>query len=84
LLCQAPSTFNFTTLAPSEAAFSEKDLPRARQRRHLTAHQAGLLAKEAGAERLVIFHFSPRYHGQLNLLYDEASLAFGKEVSWRK
>ena len=67
-----------------EAAFSEKDLPRARQRRHLTAHQAGLLARDAQADRLVIFHFSPRYHDHLNVLYHEASLAFGKEVSWKK
>ncbi len=67
-----------------EAAFSEQDQVRAGQRRHLTAHQAGWLAKEAAADRLVLFHFSPRYHSQLDALYKEASEAFGKVVQYRR
>ena len=63
-----------------EAAFSEQDHERALSRRHLTAHQAGYLARRAEAERLVIFHFSPHYHGKTEMLYDEASQAFGKAV----
>jgi len=62
-----------------EAVFSEQDRARARDRRHLTAGQAGLLAREAGAGRLVLFHFSPKYHSRLDSLYREAAEAFGKE-----
>ncbi|MEW6439342.1 MAG: MBL fold metallo-hydrolase [bacterium] len=63
-----------------EAAFSERERARARERRHLTAHQAGVLAREAGAVRLVVFHFSPKYHTEPGLLLDEAAAAFGKAV----
>ncbi len=67
-----------------EAAFSEEDRTRADERRHLTAHQAGWIAKKAGVRRLVPFHFSPKYHGRLEVLYEEASRAFGREVTpWR-
>jgi ribonuclease Z len=62
-----------------EAVFSEQDRSRARDRRHLTARQAGLLAREAGAKRLVLFHFSPKYHSKLETLYREAGEAFGKD-----
>jgi len=63
-----------------EAAFSVQDHERAQARRHLTAHQAGYLARVAGVDRLIIFHFSPHYHGRTELLYNEASQAFGKAV----
>ena len=67
-----------------EAAFSEEDRARAGERRHLTARQAGWLARRAEVKRLVPFHFSPRYHGRLDVLYEEASRAFGREVDvWR-
>jgi len=67
-----------------EAAFSEEDRTRADERRHLTAHQAGWIARKAEVRRLVPFHFSPKYHGRVEVLYDEASRAFGREVlSWR-
>jgi len=64
-----------------EAVFSEEDRSRARERRHLTAGQAGTLAREAGAARLVLFHFSPKYHSRLDALYREAGEAFGKDVT---
>ncbi|MEW5802063.1 MAG: ribonuclease Z [bacterium] len=59
-----------------EAAFLEKDRDRAAQRSHLTAHQAGLLARDARVRKLVTFHFSPRYHGSYHLLIEEAMKAF--------
>lgn len=62
-----------------EAVFSEQDRLRARDRRHLTAGQAGRLAREAGAGRLVLFHFSPKYHSRLETLYREAAEAFGRQ-----
>jgi len=46
-------------LAESTYLESEKDL--AHSHYHMTAKQAGLLAKEAGAEKVVLTHFSARY-----------------------
>jgi ribonuclease Z len=44
-----------------EATFLHVDQERARDRAHLTARQAGELAREAGAARVIPFHFSPRH-----------------------
>lgn len=59
-----------------EAAFLDEDRDKARQRGHLTAKQAGAIARECGAAKLKVFHFSPRYEGRADLLYDEAERAF--------
>jgi len=59
-----------------EAAFLEADRDRAAQRSHLTAHQAGLLARDARVRKLITFHFSPRYHGSYHLLVEEAMRTF--------
>jgi ribonuclease BN (tRNA processing enzyme) len=34
----------------------------------------------AGVARLVVFHFSPKYHGRPDVLYEEARESFGKPV----
>jgi len=60
-----------------ECCFLEEDNELAAQKYHLTAHQAGLLAKRAGVKRVVPFHFSPRYEGQEQLLIDELQEASG-------
>ena len=59
-----------------EAAFLEKDLERAEKRAHLTARQAGQMARKAKVKKLHIFHFSPKYEKEAHLLYEEAEEAF--------
>lgn len=59
-----------------ESAFLQADAGRAAERAHLTAHQAGLLAREACVKTVVPFHFSPRYSGQGERLRIEAEQAF--------
>jgi len=57
-----------------EATFLDADRERARERHHLTAHQAGRLARRAGVARAVPFHFSPRYQGMEERLREEFGL----------
>lgn len=63
-----------------EAAFAHADAALAAERFHLTARQAGELAREAAVRRLAVFHLSPRYQGREQELLDEASDAFGSTV----
>jgi ribonuclease Z len=49
---------------------------RAAEKRHLTARQAGLLAREADVKRLIPFHFSPKHQDAEDLLVREALEAF--------
>jgi ribonuclease Z len=59
-----------------EAGFLECDCQKAADRGHLTARQAGFIAREAGAGSLRILHFSPRYEHCPDLLYQEAEEEF--------
>lgn len=59
-----------------EAPFLDRDAEKARERYHLTARQAGLLARKAGVRDLIVFHFSPRYTGQGVTIMREAMEAF--------
>ncbi|MEO7160061.1 MAG: ribonuclease Z [Polaromonas sp.] len=44
-----------------ECVFLDQDAGHAARKHHLTARQAGSIAREAGAKRVIPFHFSPRY-----------------------
>ena len=59
-----------------EAAFLEKDRVQADIRAHLTARQAGELARRARVKELQIFHFSPKYEKEPESLHQEAAQAF--------
>ena len=63
-----------------EACFLEEDRQRAADKYHLTALQAGRLARLAGVKRFVLFHHSPKYRGMEERLEEEAMRAFEEGV----
>ena len=67
-------------LVVCEATFASADRELARRYRHLTAADAGRVARDAGARRLVITHFSQRYP-DVRVLLDEALAVFPDVVA---
>jgi ribonuclease Z len=61
-----------------ETAFTHEEEQRAAEKYHLTARQAGWLAREAGVRRLIPFHFSPKHTEEADRLVREAMEAFGE------
>ncbi len=61
-----------------ESAFLNEDLARAREKKHLTAGQAGEIAALAGVKRFTIFHYSPRYTDRIHRFQDQARQAFAQ------
>ncbi len=59
-----------------EAPFLDADGAHAARKQHLTARQAGAIARASGAKSVVPFHFSPRYVGREAELLEEALRAF--------
>ncbi|MFC1838667.1 ribonuclease Z [Thermodesulfobacteriota bacterium] len=59
-----------------EAAFMNKDIKAARKKYHLTAGEAGELARKAEVKKLTLFHFSPRYSHMEEELVNEAMNSF--------
>ena len=59
-----------------EAGFLDRDRNRAEERGHLTARQAGELARQANVKKLQIFHFSPKYEKEAEEMFREAEEAF--------
>jgi ribonuclease Z len=62
-----------------EAPFLDSDRDLAAARRHLTAAQAGRIARQAGASRATPMHFSPRYLEREDELRSEFNAAFAGE-----
>jgi len=62
-----------------EACFLDEDRERAADKYHLTALQAGRLARLAGVKRFVLFHYSPKYRGMEERFEEEAMRAFLEE-----
>ncbi len=66
-----------------EAPFLDAERDRAAARAHLTARQAGAIARWIGARQLKLFHFSPRHDGAEDLLRREAEDEFlGRDVCY--
>jgi ribonuclease Z len=59
-----------------EAVFLQRDRSLAEATRHLTARDAGEIAREAGARFLTVFHHSARYLSDPAALIQEAQDAF--------
>jgi ribonuclease Z len=62
-----------------ETYFLDKDKERATERFHLTAKEAGRIAREAEVKRMETFHFSPKYSDNPDELVREAKEEFRKE-----
>lgn len=62
-----------------ESPYMDADREKAFDRHHLTARQAGCLARNAAVRDLVVFHFSSRYMGQGDAIEQEALEAFREE-----
>jgi len=63
-----------------ESPFLDEDRDQAAMRYHLTAAEAGTIARLARARRLKVFHYSPRYQGRGDVLRQEAEAAFRGRV----
>lgn len=59
-----------------EATFLHEDAEHATHTFHLTAHQAGVLAREAKVKNMRTFHYSPRYGDNAERLEEESLRAF--------
>ena len=59
-----------------ESVFLEEDGDHAARKNHLTARQAGEIARRLGARFVTPFHFSPRYEGRSAALVAELQSAW--------
>jgi ribonuclease Z len=62
-----------------ESVFLDEDAAHGARKHHLTARQAGIIARGIGARAVVPFHFSPRYQGRAQALVDELRAAWSGE-----
>lgn len=59
-----------------ESVFLDADAAHAVRKNHLTAVQAGTIARRLGARSVVPFHFSPRYDGRAAVVLAEVQAAW--------
>jgi ribonuclease Z len=59
-----------------ESPFLADEEVRGQERFHLTSHQAGTLAREAGVKQVQVFHFSSRHRDCREQFYNEAQETF--------
>ena len=78
-IIDANDYLNMPSISVADISVNE-DAALAEERSHLTARQAGELARQAGARKLAPFHFSPRYTGREEELLAEAEQAFGGPI----
>jgi ribonuclease Z len=64
-----------------ESVFLDADREHAQRKNHLTARQAGQIAREVGARAVVPFHFSPRYGGREAEVIAEVRAAWAGPVA---
>lgn len=64
-----------------ESPFLDADARHAREKKHLTAHQAGTIARMARVRSVVPFHFSPRYLGREREIRAEVEAAYGGPIA---
>ncbi len=64
-------SFKGATMVYHESTYLKDQEDRAESRNHSTAQQAALIAKEAGAEKLLIGHFSGQYDNDKLFLFEE-------------
>jgi ribonuclease Z len=60
-----------------ETYFMDRDKERAADRYHLTAKEAGMIAREANVERMIPLHISPKYMDDPDEVIEEAMKEFG-------
>lgn len=62
-----------------ESVFLDADREHALRKNHLTAQQAGTIARRIGARSVVPFHLSPRYEDRAQALHDEVLAAWSAD-----
>jgi ribonuclease Z len=67
-----------------EGMFADDAADQAAEKKHMTARQAGKIARQAGVKKLALIHYSPRYTDhELPVLLDEAQEEFPDTVLTR-
>src|SRR5215831_16180598 len=66
-----------------ESVFLDEDADQAAHKNHLTARQAGAIARRVGAKAVAPFHFSPRYQGREGKLLAEMHAAWCGDTASR-
>ena len=64
-----------------ESVFLHADRGQARRKNHLTARQAGWIARKVAARAVVPFHFSPRYRQRASEVAAEVQAAWSEALA---